>query len=95
MLLSIIKICMTTLEIFLYCCAKFPRIDLPSPESYQHGSNVRPTIFFHVDHLIVHFTVRVRFLFNVNKRWQLCESYYDSIVTTKLYIIKYLVMMDT
>ena len=33
--------------------------------------------------------------FGENKQCQLCEDYYDSIVTTKLYTQKELVMMET
>ena len=34
------------------CCAKCPCIDIPSPESDQHNSNVSPTIRFYVYHPI-------------------------------------------
>ena len=35
-------------DIFLHCCAQFPCIDPPSPESYQHNSHVSSEILFHV-----------------------------------------------
>ena len=35
-------------KLLLRCCAQFPRIYLPIPESDQHNSNVSPKISFHV-----------------------------------------------
>ena len=51
-------------ECVLCFCVKFPRIDLPSTESYHHNSNVSPTICFHVYQHISHCTVHGRHPFN-------------------------------
>ena len=72
----------------LTCCAQCPRIDLPSPESDKHNSNVTPIILFHVYKHISRCTVHVRCPFNEKKQCLLCEAYTDEIDTVKLYTRK-------
>ena len=79
----------------LCCRAQCPRIDPSSPESYQHNSNVIPTIHFNVYQHIVSCNVHVRHLFNEKKQWQFCEDYIYEIFTEKLYTRKELVMMES
>ena len=72
----------------LFCCAKFPRIDLLSLKLYQHNSHVSPTICFHVYKQIAHCTVHGRLPFNDNKKFQFCETSSYSIITTNIYLRK-------
>ena len=51
----------------LRCCEKCPRIDLPSPESDHHNSNVSPRISFRVYQHIARCNVYGRRPFNENK----------------------------
>ena len=78
----------------LQWCAQFQWIDITSPESDYHNSNVSPIIRFNVYQHSVCCTVHVRRPFNENKQCQLCEASTDSIVTTELYTRKELVMME-
>ena len=74
---------------------KCPQIDLKSPESDKHNSNVSPTISFHVYQHIECCTVFYRTPFNENKQFQLCGSYIDAIFTTQMYTRKELVRMES
>ena len=78
-----------------YIGAQFPRIDLPSPESDQHNSNVMQTTCFHVYQHISRCIVHGRRPFNENKQCQQCVASIDSIINAKLYTIKELVVMET
>ena len=51
-------------KLVLSCCANFPCIDIPIPESYQHNSNAGPTICFRKYHLILRCTMHDIFPFN-------------------------------
>ena len=79
----------------LWCCAKFPCIDIPGPESDQHNLHVSTTKGFCAYHLISLCNVHEIFPFNEKKQCQFYEDSYGSIVTAKLYTINYLVMMKT
>ena len=61
----------------LRCCAHFPWIDLPSPESDQHNYNFIQTIFFHLYQHSLLFTVHGGRPFNEKKHCQLCETTTD------------------
>ena len=76
-------------------CAQCPQINIPSTESYQHNSNVIPIMQLHCYQHIARCNVRVRRPFNEKKQFQLCEAYAYSIVTEKLYTIKYIFMMES
>ena len=71
-----------------HCCAQFTQIDLPSPESYKHNSNVSPTISFHVYQHIASCNMNGRYHLNEKKQCQLCEVFTDTIVTSRLYTRK-------
>ena len=79
----------------LRCCAQCSWIGIPSPESDHHNSNFIPIICFCVYQHIEHCTVYDRRPFNEKKQFQLCEAYAYSIVTEKLYTIKYIFMMES
>ena len=79
----------------LRCCAQCPRIYLPITELDHQNSHVSRTILFHVYPIIEHCTVHCRRPFNENKQCQFFDTSSDSIVTTKLYIIKKLIIMET
>ena len=82
-------------KFILNCYAQFPCIDIICLESYQHNSNFRSKIRFHVYYMIAQSTVHVRCPLNKKKQFQLCEAYTDSVVTSKMYTIKELILMDT
>ena len=58
-------------------CEQCPRVDLPSPESDKHNSNVSPTICFHVYQHISRCTVHVRRPLNEKKHFRLYEASTD------------------
>ena len=87
------KYALTHWKCVLWCCAQFPYIDIPSPESDQHNSHVSPTMGFCVYHLIARCTVQGICPFNEKKQWRFYEDYSYSIVTEKQYKRNYLVMM--
>ena len=70
-------------------------MDLPSPESDQHNSDVILTILFHVYQHKACFTVHGRCPFNEKKWFQLCETSTDSIVTVNIYTGKELVIIES
>ena len=73
---------------FLHCCAKCPRIYLPSQESDPQNLNFIPTIRFHIYQYIAHLILHGRLPFNEKEQCQLCESSTYVIVAGKKYIIK-------
>ena len=79
----------------LRCCAKCPRIDLPSLESYHNNTNFSPTMRFHVYHLTARYIVHDRRPFNEKKDCKLCEAYSDSKLTAKIYTTKDIFVMET
>ena len=78
----------------LQCCANFTFIGLPSTESDQHNSNVSTTIIFHVYNLVARCTMHGRRTLNEKKRCQFFKATSDSKVTTNLYTIKDILVMD-
>ena len=83
--------CKCVLRFFAQC----PNIDLPGLESDHHNSNVSPTIHFLVYQNIACFNVHPRRPFNKKKQCQLYEASTDSILTAKMYTIKYIFMMES
>ena len=78
----------------LCCCAKCPRIDLPSQESDKHHSNSCPTIGFHVYYVIACCTVHGICPLDENK-FVSFFSVPSSVTNAKLYTRKELVLMET
>ena len=68
----------------LSCCVQFPQMDTPSTKSDKQNSNVIPTMNVHIYQHISHCNVHGRIPFNEKKQCQWCETYTDSIVTSKL-----------
>ena len=79
----------------LRCCSQFTHIDIPITESYHKNSNVSPTKHFCEYQTISRCIVYGGHPFNKKKQCQLCEAYFDSIVTTKLYKRNDIFMMET
>ena len=51
----------------LWCCSKFPGINLSDQESYNQYSETTTSIWFHIYHIIGHFTDHGIFTFKDNK----------------------------
>ena len=77
------------------CYVQCPCMDLLSPESDKHNSTFIPRICFRVYQHITRFTVYFRLPLNENKQCQLCESSTYSIIDTKIYTKKEIVMMQS
>ena len=77
------------------CCAECPCINLPDQETENHNSDTTPSIRFHIDHIIGHCTAHSRISLKDKKICHMCKQESSSDESTKIYIRKELVMMET
>ena len=79
----------------LHCCPNCPQINLPDQLSDIHHSSTSTSISFHIYHLIACYIVHGRLPLDEKEICSLCLQYTDNVSTTKLYIRKELIMMET
>ena len=82
-------------KIFIRCCSKCPRVNLPDQETDDQYSNTSPPIRFHIYHLMVRCTSNGRLPLNDKKICLKCKHDSVSEKSTKIYSRKELVMMGT
>ena len=79
----------------LKCCAKYPCVNLPDQETDDQYSETTPLTQFHIYHLILQCTAHERTPLNDRKLFFLCKHDCTSEKSTKKYIKKELVIMET
>ena len=77
------------------CCAKCPCLNLPDQETDNQYSDTSISIQFHIYHIILICTTRVRLLLNDRKICRMCKKDSASEQSTKVYTKKDIVMMET
>ena len=79
----------------LRCCAKCPSINIPGQEIDDQYPDTSPSIRFHIDHLISRCTKHGRIPLTDKKSCIGCQHDTASLLSTKIYTRKELVMMET
>ena len=79
----------------LWCCAKFPSINITDQETYDKHPNPSNSIRFHIYHLIARCTKHGRLPLTNKKSCRKCQQDTASVQSTKIYTRKKLLMMET
>ena len=79
----------------LWCCTDCPCINISDQETDKKHEETTPSIRFHIYHIIESCTAHGRIPLKDKKICNMCEQESSSDKSTKIYIIKYLVMMET
>ena len=77
------------------CCAKCPIVNFSDQETDNQYSDTRPSIIFHIYHIIALCTTHGRIQLNDNKLSCMCKQDSSSEQSTKIYTRKEIVMMET
>ena len=96
--------CAHILSLIMHChtenvyCGFFsdcPCINFPDQEIDHQNSDTTPSIRFHIYHIIARCTAHGKIPLKKKKICYMCKQESSSYVSTKIYIIKELVMMET
>ena len=78
-----------------HCFEQCPYIDIPGQESDNHHSNTCPTIHFHFYNMVSLCTLHGKCPLDKNKFCHLFLIVSASVINSKLYIRKYIGLMET
>ena len=59
----------------MWCCAKFPIVNIPDQETDDQYSNTSPSVLFHIYHLFARCATHGRLQLNDKKCFRNCKKY--------------------